>query len=108
MRNLCENVTCSSHGNCIQSQNETECTCYIGFKGDECEIESNAVKVVKGVQWVSTTICIVTLVFLWFLFTFSDILSYFRIGHGRLNFDDYREKNAANASQPKQRFYYVP
>jgi hypothetical protein len=106
-KNLCENVTCSLHGNCIQNQNETVCTCFIGFKGDECEIESNAVKVVKGVQWVSTTICIVTLVFLWFLFICSDLLSYFSIGRGHLN-DDYRKKNVENASLPSQSLYYVP
>ncbi len=98
-RNLCENVTCSSHGNCIQSQNQTKCKCFNGFEGDKCEIESNSVKVVKSVQWLSTTICIVTISLLWLIFIGSDVLDYLKIGSEHIDMDKWRREKFHGESE---------
>jgi hypothetical protein len=90
--NLCENVTCSSHGNCIQSQNETKCKCYNGYEGDNCEIEGNTVKKVKYTQWSATIICIVCIIIFWLVIISSDILDYFKIGSEHIDMDEWRRE----------------
>jgi hypothetical protein len=39
VKNLCQNVTCSSHGYCTQRQSETKCKCNNRYEGEVCEIE---------------------------------------------------------------------
>jgi hypothetical protein len=93
--NLCENVTCSFHGYCIQNQNFsfiTQCKCYTGYTGENCEKDSSTVKVVKNVQWFSTAICIVTLVMLWLSFICSDILDFLKIGHEHIDMNKWRHE----------------
>ena len=79
-RNLCENVTCSFHGYCIASKNQTKCKCYNGFEGENCELELNLVKIVRYVQWTTTIICIICLITFWFVIISSDILDFLKIG----------------------------
>jgi hypothetical protein len=103
MRNLCENKTCSFHGYCTQSQNETKCKCYNGYEGDDCEIESNTVKVVKNVQWTTTIICIICIA------TFMLII----LGNDLFNFLKFNRKNRLKDIEKKsqflkEKFYYVP
>ena len=120
MRNLCKNVTCSSHGHCIQSQNSsfvTQCKCYTGYTGDNCESDSSKVKLVRNIQWLSTAICIVTLVTLWLSFISSDVLDFLKIGHEHIDMkkwrrekmfgEDRRESQKAKARLVKQKFVYV-
>ena len=90
MKNLCENVTCSSHGYCTQSINETKCKCYKGYEGETWGIESISVKVVKTIQWTTTIICIVCLIIFWILIIGSDILSCLKIGNEHINLKEWR------------------
>ena len=121
MRNLCENVTCSEHGNCIQNKNETKCKCFKGFEGDECEVESSSIKLVKNFQWSSTIICIVCIVSFWIVIIGSDLLDYFKMGHEQIDINEWKReklygekkdnsklKNSGNIKLQKQRFQYVP
>ena len=115
MRNLCENVTCSFHGNCIQNQSDTKCKCLNGYEGDKCEIESNSIKVVKNVQWTSTIICIVCIAIFWLLVIGSDILNYLKIGSEDIFRNEWRreklqgEKTGKSFKNKKElKFHYVP
>ena len=77
--NLCQNRTCSHKGYCIVNETQTQCKCSNGFSGNYCETEASSVKLVKGVQFSTTIICIVCLVLCWSLFLCCDIMSFFRI-----------------------------
>jgi hypothetical protein len=92
MRNLCENVTCSSRGNCIQNQTDTQCKCFTGFRGDKCEIEGNTVKVVKNVQSTSTIICIVCISTFWLLVIGSDVLDFLKIADEHIDMNEWRRE----------------
>ncbi len=92
MRNLCENVTCSSHGYCKQSQNKTKCKCYNGYEGEKCEIEGNTVKLVKNVQWTSTFICVICISTFWLIVIGSDVLDYLKIGSEHIDMDEWRRE----------------
>jgi hypothetical protein len=81
MRNLCENVTCSLHGKCTQSHNETKCKCNRGYEGDACDKELYEVKKVKYTQWTTTIICIICILTFWSLMIGSDLLDYLKIGN---------------------------
>ena len=116
--NLCENVTCSSHGYCTQSQTETKCKCYNGYEGEKCDIESNSVKVVKYVQWTTTIICIVCITIFWLLVIGSDVLDYLKIGSEHIDMDKWRREKLHGEKTRKpirnknehiiQQFHYVP
>ncbi len=118
MRNLCENMTCSSHGYCIQNQTDTQCKCFTGFRGDKCEIESNSIIVVKNVQWTSTIICIVCISTFWLLIIGSDVLDFLKIADEHIDMDKWRreklhgEKRKNTIKNKKehliQQFHYVP
>jgi hypothetical protein len=98
VRNLCENVTCSSHGYCTHIQSEIKCKCFDGYEGVECEKESNKVKVVRNVQWTSTIICIICILIFWSLMIGSDVLEFYKIGTKRST----KHKN----QKLKYRFHY--
>jgi hypothetical protein len=102
MRNLCGNVTCSSHGHCIQNLNETKCKCFNGFKGDKCEIEGNTVKILQGIQWLSIAICIFSIVLFWLLVITSDVLDYFKIGDEHIDMDEWRHEKLHGEKKVKQ------
>jgi hypothetical protein len=92
-RNLCKNITCSSQGYCMQSQNLsalTQCKCLNGYNGDNCEIESNTIKIVKNVQWSATAICIAVIITFWTLVIGSDVLDYFKIGNYHIDMNQWR------------------
>jgi hypothetical protein len=54
---VCHNKTCNGKGYCFNSQNEPKCKCFSGYSGDECELTSAYVKIVKGTQLTATIIC---------------------------------------------------
>ena len=103
MRNLCENVTCSSHGYCSQSQSETKCKCYVGYDGDKCEIVSSSVRVVKSIQWTTTIICILCILIFWMMIVGSDVLGYFKIGHERTGMNEWRREMLYGEPKKKKR-----
>ena len=87
------NVTCSSHGYCLQNQNNTiQCKCNIGFSGDLCYIESSSVRVVKYTQWTTTIICFICIASFWLLIIGSDVLDYLKIGHEHIDMDKWRSE----------------
>jgi competence transcription factor ComK len=49
------------HGYCYINQTRAKCKCFTSYSGDECEIESMHVRLVKSVQWTSTLICFVSI-----------------------------------------------
>jgi len=103
MRNLCENVTCSSHGYCTQSQSETTCKCYNGYEGDKCELESSAVKAVKSIQWTTTIISVLFIATFWIIIVSNDLLNFFKIGHERIDINEWKsEKIHGEKSKPKK------
>jgi hypothetical protein len=103
MINLCENVTCSSHGYCTQRQNEIMgCKCFQGYEGDECDVELSVVKIVKNVQWTTTIICIICVALFWVIVVGSDLFNFLKIGQKK------RVNGAMTEREQRQRFYYVP
>ena len=104
IRNLCENVTCSSHGYCTQSQSETKCKCNNGYEGDKCEIESSAVKAVKSIQWTTTIISVLFIATFWIIIASNDLLNYFKIGHERIDINEWKsEKIHGEKKKPKKK-----
>jgi len=95
-------MTCSSHGYCTQSQNETKCKCFNGFKGDRCEIGGNTVKILQGIQWLSIAICIFSIVLFWCLVIGSDILDYLKIGDEHIDMDEWRREKLHGEKFAKQ------
>ncbi len=74
---LCQNVTCMKHGYCYINQTRAKCKCFTSYSGDECEIESTHVRLVKSVQWTSTLICFVSFGLSIILAILNDIWNYF-------------------------------
>ena len=103
VKNLCENVTCSSHGYCIQSQSGlTSCKCYKGYEGDKCDIISNSLKIVQGVQWTSTIICIGAIILFWILVICNDFLNFFKICNQHIDINEWKnEKLHGKKIKPK-------
>jgi len=54
IKNLCENVKCSSHGYCAQIQSDVQCKCFKGYEGKQCETESFKIKSVKKFKKTAT------------------------------------------------------
>jgi hypothetical protein len=100
--NLCENVTCSSHGYCKQSQNEIKCKCFKGYNGDKCEIESNSSKATKYVQWLATAICILFILTVCTLTISSDVLNYFKICAQRIDLNEWKREKLYGEKRKKR------
>ena len=90
VRDLCENVTCFMHGNCIQIQNETQCKCFNGFEGEMCEIESSSLKAVKSVKSATTVICLVFILTFVLLVIGNDLLRFLKIGNEKIDMNEWR------------------
>ncbi len=104
LRILCENVTCSSHGYCTQSQSQTKCKCYMGYDGENCETESNSIKAVKYVQWTATIICIICLTIFCIIIVSNDLLNYFKICNERIDITEWkREKLYGKEDKPAKK-----
>ncbi len=105
--NVCENTTCSLHGYCIilNQQNSTlfQCKCFNGYSGDKCEIESTLKKVVTYVQWTTTIICIICFIIFWTIVIGNDLLSYFKIGHKRIDINKWRREKIHGNEKPSKR-----
>ena len=57
---LCENRKCSNKGYCfINSTDSPYCKCFIGYSGNQCDIELTSAKIVYRAQISSILICVV-------------------------------------------------
>ena len=56
--NVCQNETCSSHGNCVDLNNEPKCECFNLYEGDKCETATSTLQTIKTVVSVSSLIAI--------------------------------------------------
>jgi hypothetical protein len=53
---ICQNQTCNGKGYCFNSQNSPKCKCFSGFSGNECELTSTFVKIVRPTFQITTTL----------------------------------------------------
>jgi hypothetical protein len=53
---VCQNKTCNGKGYCFNSQNEPKCKCFSGYSGDECDLISTFVKIVRPTFQLTTTL----------------------------------------------------
>ena len=74
---VCENVTCNDHGYCLTNQTVAKCKCFTSYSGDNCEIESSYVKIVRGIQWTSSIVCFLVIVITIVLIISNDAWNYF-------------------------------
>ena len=76
---LCANVTCSYHGNCMvdNTNNSVWCDCYNLYSGDACEAKNPELETIETTTTVSTTLAIVSLVSLFVCAIISDISDHY-------------------------------
>jgi hypothetical protein len=74
---LCQNETCSKHGNCVDLGNSTKCDCFNLYLGDLCQTESNELVRVKTVISMASVIAIVTIILFYSYFVVMDFFKYF-------------------------------
>jgi hypothetical protein len=107
--NLCENVTCSSKGYCfVQNQTQTKCKCNNGYNGEACELESNTIKQLKTFQWTSTIVCIICIIIFWTLIVGSDVLDYLKIGHEKIDMNEWRREKYYGKNDNKETKRKIP
>ncbi|RNA43980.1 neurogenic locus notch 1 -like protein [Brachionus plicatilis] len=60
---ICANKTCSSHGYCYFSEEDTKvkCKCFKYYTGENCEIEANEIKQIKETIKITTIIALVVI-----------------------------------------------
>ena len=73
---LCKNITCSSHGTCVDLGNSTKCVCYEMYLGDLCQNESDELAKVKAIISIASIIAIITIVLFYNCFLLMDFLKY--------------------------------
>jgi len=79
--NLCENRTCSMNGICWNVTNSVYCKCFIGYSGNECELEDIQAKILReSVKYTSLVVFITCLLTFVFIVVCNDVLSFFGIG----------------------------
>jgi len=66
---LCQNVSCSSNGMCVDVNDTAVCKCFNLYSGENCEIKSIKLAIVKMAQTLSVIIVILSFVTV-ALFTF--------------------------------------
>jgi len=74
---LCENVTCSKHGNCVDLGNSTKCDCFNLYLGDFCQTESVELVKIKGAISIASVIALTIIIGFYCCFIIMDFLKYF-------------------------------
>ena len=74
---LCHNVTCSSHGSCVDLGNATKCVCFDLYLGDLCEKESVELVTVRAIISITSVIAIVIIVLFYSSCVIMDLVKYF-------------------------------
>jgi len=74
-KNVCENTTCSKQGICSPSLNQTvpECSCFPGFSGVNCEIESVRIKRSKIITNIAVGVSIAIIICFFLFVIFIDV-----------------------------------
>ena len=75
--NLCENITCSSHGYCWADEKQAQCKCFIDFYGDNCENVTVFIKIIKNVRITSLLICLTCISLFWLIIVLNDVSNLF-------------------------------
>lgn len=79
--NLCLNSTCiSNQGMCFINGSQIMCKCYTGYSGNNCEIISTGVKVIKAVSTGSAVVAILILVSFFIFIISMDVSKLFTTG----------------------------
>ena len=58
VKNVCNNVTCSNQGVCINLNNDPVCQCFKNFNGTSCEIKSAHIKLINRVAASASVVSI--------------------------------------------------
>ncbi len=73
-QNICQNMKCTNQGICkIINNTIPTCYCFPGYSGDNCEISSAKVKIIKAVGYTSVGVSIAFFVCLFSLIIYIDI-----------------------------------
>lgn len=73
-KDICQNETCSNHGKCKDVNNKPKCECFSLYLGENCEITSDALKVIQKTISISSIIAIVILCCFYLFILSSDLL----------------------------------
>ena len=96
---LCQDVKCSGHGNCVDLGNRTKCVCFNLYLGEVCQTQSDELVLVKTVITVASLIAIIIVILFYTSFLVLDILKFLLCNH--------RKKKPKHV-QIKLRFIYKP
>ena len=72
-KNICQNETCSSNGNCVDLENKAKCECFRMYSGDRCEIQSVEMQTLKVIITTASIIAFISLILLFCLMFSLDI-----------------------------------
>ncbi len=99
-----KNITCSKNGYCVKNGSLPLCKCFINYFGDQCEFESNFIKIVRSVTWTSLIICLVCIASFVLIIILNDLWSW------RIRQENKRNNHKSNStfknSAPVQFTYY--
>jgi len=77
--NICENMTCSKQGICKKVNDSTAvCKCFPGYSGDDCEISSTKIIIIKTVSNIAAGVSIAFLACFVALIVYIDIVRFLR------------------------------
>jgi hypothetical protein len=111
---ICANKSCSGNGRCVVNGSLAQCQCFQMYSGDACEIESPAMKTIKGIISTSAVIAILSIVLSYCLLVLSDLHTHFFITKEKAKARAAkmrREKREAERDKQKRveiRFQYLP
>ena len=74
--NVCFNRTCSLQGRCYADGTIPKCRCFKFFSGEDCEIQSSEVKVMKTQSKTFSSIAIIIVVGIYFTIFTMDYFKY--------------------------------
>ena len=76
---MCSNVTCSMNGVCKSYANgSVYCDCFNEYYGNECEYETESMKIKKIFVSIATIVAIIFLVLFYVVFVIMDVLTYYQ------------------------------
>ena len=100
--NICHNVTCSGNGYCIDMGTSAKCQCHQYYSGDNCEIQSNELKVIKMVIITATICALIVIVLTISLILMCDVINFFQ-GKYSLNTLDNKKYKSPKKSTTRRK-----
>ena len=73
---ICQNETCSNKGICKDDNKQTKCSCYSGYYGSKCELETSERQVIRQVISTTSIIAIAVMILLVFILVLIDISTF--------------------------------